>query len=116
MSSTTWSSCRISPKVVSREHSPGFRGRLADGTVVAGGGGPGGGLKYLEQMVAQAESTPEVEISSRQYNPRRFRTVDVQDLFEDLRRQPVPQLAPGASVYRRPQMAEEGVPANAELV
>ena len=27
-----------------------------------------------------------------------------------------PQLAPGYSVYRRPRMAEEGVPANAELV
>ena len=46
----------------------------------------------------------------------RFRTVDVQDLFEDSRRAPVPQLAPGYTVYRRPRMAEEGVPANAELV
>ena len=46
----------------------------------------------------------------------RFHTVDVQDLFEDSRRAPVPQLAPGYSVYRRPRMAEEGVPANAELV
>ena len=73
-------------------------------------------VKYLEQMLAEAEVTPEPEVSSRQYNPRRFRTMDVADLFEDLRRQPVPQLAPGASVYRRPQMAEEGVPANAERV
>ena len=46
----------------------------------------------------------------------RFRTVDVQDLFEDSRRAPVSRLAPGYSVYRRPRMAEEGVPANAELV
>ena len=37
-------------------------------------------------------------------------------LFEDSRRDPVPQLPPGYSVYRRPRMAEEGVPANAELV
>ena len=42
--------------------------------------------------------------------------VDVQDLFEDQRRLPVPRLAPGRSVYRRPRMAEEGVPENAELV
>ena len=49
-------------------------------------------------------------------NARRFRTVDVQDLFEDSRRAPVPQLPPGYSVYRRPRMDEEGVPANAELV
>ena len=46
----------------------------------------------------------------------RFRTVDVQDLFEDSRRAPVPQLPAGYSVYRRPRMDEEGVPANAELV
>ena len=46
----------------------------------------------------------------------RFRTVDVQDLFEDSRRAPVSRLAPGYTVYRRPRMAEEGVPANAELV
>ena len=32
------------------------------------------------------------------------------------RRAPVPELPPGYSVYRRPRMAEEGVPANAELV
>ena len=38
------------------------------------------------------------------------------DLFEDSRRAPVSRLAPGYSVYRRPRMAEEGVPANAELV
>ena len=43
----------------------------------------------------------------------RFRTVDVQDLLE---RGPVSRLPPGYSVYRRPRMAEEGVPANAELV
>ena len=42
--------------------------------------------------------------------------MDVLDLFEDLRRQPLPQLPRGATVYRRPQMAEEGVPANAEAV
>jgi len=42
-------------------------------------------------------------------------SVDVQDLFEDQRRLPVP-LAPELSVYRRPRMAEEGVPENAELV
>ena len=46
----------------------------------------------------------------------RFRTVDVQDLFEDSRRAPVSRLSPGYTVYRRPRMAEEGVPANAELV
>ena len=46
----------------------------------------------------------------------RYRTVDVQDLFEDSRRAPVPQLPPGYSIYCRPRMAEEGVPrANAEL-
>ena len=45
-------------------------------------------------------------------------SVDVQDLFEDQRRMParVPQLAAGLSVYRRPRMAEEGVPENAEVV
>ena len=58
----------------------------------------------------------EPEISERQYNARRFRTVDVQDLFEDSRRAPVSRLAPGYTVYRRPRMDEEGVPANAELV
>jgi len=42
--------------------------------------------------------------------------MDVADLFEDLRQQPVPRLAVGASVYRRPRMAEEGVPENAERV
>jgi len=42
--------------------------------------------------------------------------VDVQDLFEDSRRAPVSRLAPGYTVYRRPRMAEEGTPANAELV
>ena len=46
----------------------------------------------------------------------RFRAVDVQDLFEDSRCAPVSRLAPGYSVYRRPRMEEEGVPANAELV
>ena len=46
----------------------------------------------------------------------RFRTVDVQDLFEDSRRAPVSRLAPGYTVYRRPRMEDEGVPANAELV
>ena len=35
---------------------------------------------------------------------------------EDSRRAPVSRLAPGYTVYRRPRMAEEGVPANAELV
>ena len=44
------------------------------------------------------------------------RTVDVQHLLEDSRHAPVPQLPAGYSVYRRPRMAEEGVPANAELV
>ena len=101
-------------ELVGREHSTGFQGALTDGAIAPGSGGPGGGAKYLEQMLAEAEVTPEPEVSSRQYNPRRFGTMDVHDLFEDLRRQPVPQLAPGASVYRRPQMAEEGVPANAE--
>ena len=43
-------------------------------------------------------------------------SVDVQDLFEDSRRAPVPRLAPGYTVYRRPRMAEEGVPENAEAV
>ena len=46
----------------------------------------------------------------------RFRTVDVQDLFEDSRRAPVSRLAPGYTVYRRPRMEDEGVPANADLV
>ena len=32
------------------------------------------------------------------------------------RRLPVPQLAPGLSVYQRPRMAEEGLPENAEVV
>jgi hypothetical protein len=50
------------------------------------------------------------------YNARHFRTVDVQDLFEDSRRAPVPTLPPGYTVYRRPRMAEEGVPENAEAV
>ena len=45
--------------------------------------------------------------------PVRLRTVDVQNLFE---RTPVSRLAPGYTVYRRPRMDEEGVPANAELV
>ena len=38
--------------------------------------------------------------------------------FEDQRWMPVPQLAAGLSVYglRRPRMAEEGVPENAEVV
>ena len=31
-------------------------------------------------------------------------------------RAPVSRLAPGYTVYRRPRMADEGVPANAELV
>ena len=38
----------------------------------------------------------------------------MQDLLEDSRRAPVSRLAPGYTVYRRPRMAEEGVPANAE--
>jgi hypothetical protein len=42
--------------------------------------------------------------------------VDVQDLFEDQRRLPVPRLAAGLSVYRRPRMAEEGTPENAVVV
>ena len=67
-------------------------------------------------MENQARGMPEPEVGERQYNPRRFRNVDVRDLFEDSRRQPAPQLAPGRSVYRRPQMDEEGVPANAEPV
>ena len=33
-----------------------------------------------------------------------------------LYRAPVPRLAPGYTVYRRPRMAEEGVPENAEAV
>jgi hypothetical protein len=73
-------------------------------------------VRYLAELQAEADITPEPEISSRQYNPRRFRSVDVIDLFEDLRRQPLPQLPRGATVYRRPQMAEEGTPANAEAV
>ena len=46
----------------------------------------------------------------------RFSNVTVQDLLEDSWRASVPRLAPGYTVYRRPRMAEEGVPANAELV
>ena len=42
--------------------------------------------------------------------------VDVQDLFEDSRRAPLPRLAPEYTAYHRPRMAEEGVPAKAELV
>ena len=102
--------------IAAHEHAPGFNGRLTDGTVVAGWGGPRGGLKYLDEMENQAQGMPEPEISERQYNARRFRTVDVQDLFEDSRRAPVPRLAPGYTVYRRPRMAEEGVPENAEAV
>ena len=98
------------------EHAPGFRATLLDGTAILGRGGRGGGLKYLAEMENQAQGMPEPEVSQRQYNARRFRTVDVQDLFEDQRRLPVPRLAPGRSVYRRPRMAEEGVPENAELV
>jgi hypothetical protein len=73
-------------------------------------------MKYLDEMENQAQGMPEPEISERQYNARRFRTVDVQDLFEDSRRAPVPQLPAGYSVYRRPRMAEEGAPENAEAV
>ena len=35
---------------------------------------------------------------------------------ENSRRAPVPRLAPGYTVYRRPRMAEEGAPENAEAV
>ena len=73
-------------------------------------------MRYLAELQAEADITPEPAVPSRQYNPRRFRSVDVLDLFEDLRRQPLPQLPRGATVYRRPQMAEEGVPANADAV
>ena len=73
-------------------------------------------MKYLAEMENQAQGMPEPEISQRQYNAHRFRTVDVHDLFEDQRRLPVPRLAPGLSVYRRPRMAEEGGPENAEVV
>eukprot|EP01046_Picozoa_sp_COSAG06_P050844 COSAG06_NODE_8157_length_2256_cov_42.592953_2_plen_640_part_00 len=102
--------------LAAHEHAPGFNGTLTDGTVVAGRGGPRGGVKYLDEMENQAQGMPEPEVSQRQYNARRFRTVDVQDLFEDSRRAPVPRLAPGYTVYRRPRMAEEGVPENAEAV
>jgi hypothetical protein len=102
--------------LAAHEHAPGFNGTLTDGTIVAGRGGPRGGMKYLDEMENQAQGMPEPEISERQYNARRFRTVDVQDLFEDSRRAPVSRLAPGYTVYRRPRMAEEGVRANAELV
>ena len=102
--------------LAAHEHSPGFNGTLTDGTIVAGRGGPRGGMKYLDEMENQAQGMPEPEISERQYNARRFRTVDVQDLFEDSRRAPVSRLAPGYTVYRRPRMEDEGVPANAELV
>ena len=102
--------------LAAHEHAPGFNGTLKGGTVVAGRGGPRGGVKYLDEMENQAQGMPEPEVSQRQYNARRFRTVDVQDLFEDSRRAPVPRLAPGYTVYRRPRMAEEGVPENAELV
>jgi len=67
-------------------------------------------------MENQARGMPEPEVGERQYNPRRFRNVDVRDLFEDSRRLAAPQLAPGRSVYRRPQMDEEGTPPDAELV
>ena len=67
------------------EHVPGFHGALLDGTAIVGRGGPGGWLKYLAEMENQAQG----EVSERQYNARRFRTVDVQDLFEDQRRLPV---------------------------
>ena len=102
--------------LAAHEHAPGFHGRLADGTHIQGVAGPSGGLKYLAEMERQARGMPGPEISERQYNARRFRTVDVQDLFEDRRQQAAPQLAPGRSVYRRPQREEEGVPPNAELV
>ena len=52
---------------------------------------------------------------ANELTPRhRLWTVDVQGLFEDSRRAPVPQLAPGYSAYRRPRMEDEGVPANAD--
>ena len=35
---------------------------------------------------------------------------------ENSRSAPVSRLAPGYTVYRRPRMAEEGVPENAEVV
>ena len=35
---------------------------------------------------------------------------------ENSRSAPVSRLAPGYTVYRRPRMAEEGVPENAEAV
>ena len=38
------------------------------------------------------------------------------NVFEDSWRAPVSRLAPGYTVYRRPRMEDEGVPANAELV
>ena len=77
------------------------------------------GCLYLAETENQAQGMPEPEVSQRQYSARRFRTVDVQDLFEDRRRLPVrpaTQLAAGLSVYRRPRMEDEGVPENAEVV
>ena len=68
------------------EHAPGFGGALPDGTAIIGSGGPGGGLKYLDEMENHARGMPEPEVGERQYNTRRFRAVDVQDLFEDARR------------------------------
>ena len=62
---------------------------------------------------ATRRSLPRQRADRQAPPPVRLRTVDVQDLFEDSRRA---QLPPGYSVYRRPRMAEEGVPANAELV
>lgn len=55
-------------------------------------------------------------MSERQYNARWFRIIDVQGLFEDSRRAPMSWLTPGYTVYHRPRMEEEGVPANVELV
>ena len=105
--------------LAAHEHAPGFNGTLTDGIVIAGQGGPRGGMKYLDEMDNQAESSgiPEWERDLGAAARRSaVRTIDVQDLFEDSRRAPVSRLAPGYSVYRRPRMAEEGVPANAELV
>ena len=73
-------------------------------------------VRPLAALSTQKRLSQRQQIGSRPPAVRAFRTVDVQDLFEDSRRAPVSRLAPGYTVYRRPRMEEEGVPANAELV
>ena len=77
--------------------------------------GPHFAWSHAKNLVFQP-SIYQVPSRAARFSSDQSSSVDVQDLFEDSRRAPVSRLAPGYSVYRRPRMAEEGVPANAELV